>query len=203
VKRILALAILLIAISMYVCAQQTLPDLFRNASKGKRVKLPGELVPILSKLAACGDSSNGWDVPDVRAIDLNGDGVPEIAVEGGVCFSGANNSDFFVFQKKLEKYEMILEDSVIVFGFPWTRTNGYRDIVTDHHMSAGVYDRTVFKYDGHHYKEAQCTIAAKRCTYRRLGDERWLNNWQITPDKCDSLDTVIPPLCITQKPTQK
>src|SRR5690242_9291929 len=181
-----------------VSSRKKLPDLFQQATSGRRVPLPPALLPILKKIAAegCGDDIP-WGVWDVRAMDLKGYGRPEIVVEGDRCFAGANNSDRFVFRKKQSKYELLLDDSAARLGFLPTRTNGYRDIVSDHHMSAFVYFRTLYKFDGREYTESQCMVAAKRCTYSGSGEERWLKDWQLTPAKCDWKNESFPPRCVS------
>jgi len=194
------------AVSRPVFAQETLPDLFRGASKGQRIKLPAELLPSLKKQipARCAEDANDTEIVkkfiwDVRAIDLNGRSQRAIAVQGAGCFSGANNSDLFIWRKNGAKYELILNDVMIAFGFLGSRTNGYRDIVTDHHMSAGVYFRTLFKFDGHEYQPSRCMVAARRCQEKESIKEHWLREWQITPMACDSTEYPVPPTCLKKK----
>ena len=184
-------------------AAQGLPDLFRSASKGRLTKLPDALLPVLRKIAAQGCGDAPWAIRDVRAIDLNGDGQPEIVVEGDRCFAGADNSNYFVFEKKGPKYKLLLDDSAAAFGVLPTRSQGYRDVVTDHHMAAQAYARTLYKFDGHEYAQSQCMVAAKRCFDPDPADLHDLKTWQITPAACDLGGEEFPPKCVSNHAPQK
>jgi hypothetical protein len=82
----------------------------------------------------------------VKMIDLNGDGVPEVVAQGMVNCSPTGNCPFWVFQKTVRGYKLLVESYGQTFTVQKTSTNGFRDIVVSMHSSAKESGLTNYRY---------------------------------------------------------
>ncbi len=96
----------------------------------------------------------------VKAVDLNGDGAPEViaqpvGLEAGCGATG--NCPFWVFEKTRTGYKLILGTKGFqVFTIESRATEGFRDIVLGSHDSASERTLYVFRYSGGRYHEGEC-----------------------------------------------
>jgi serine/threonine protein kinase len=111
----------------------------------------------------------------VYSVDLDGDGGPEFIVSvSGMCGASGANCEEWVYRKRAEAYELMLDDTYIE---PMkTITNGYRDLKAS--GTSGAYDLffRFYKFDGKHYRNVKCT-------------ERWYDDeqkrWTTKTIKCN------------------
>ena len=95
----------------------------------------------------------------VERVDFNHDGEPEIVVRGSGRYfcSPTGNCDFWIYRRTESGYEpLLLTGNVSQFYFYGTFSNGYRDIVTAMHGSAGDSDLSVYRFDGTQYRLVRC-----------------------------------------------
>lgn len=96
----------------------------------------------------------------VEQYDLNRDGVKEYEVQlSGMCSCGAQNCTIYLYRANGQGFESIL-DGASGLGIELRRTlsNGYTDLQINAHDTAATEARTVYKFDGKQYREAQTTI---------------------------------------------
>jgi hypothetical protein len=96
----------------------------------------------------------------VEQHDLNRDGVKEYEVQlSGMCSCGAQNCTIYLYRANGQGFESIL-DGASGLGIELRRTasNGYTDLQINAHDTAATEARTVYKFDGKQYREAQTTI---------------------------------------------
>jgi hypothetical protein len=115
----------------------------------------------------------------VEARDLNRDGVKEYEVQlSGMCACGAQNCTIYLYRANGAGFESMLEGaSGLGIELLRTSTNGYTDFQINAHDSAATEARTVYKFDGKQYREAQTRIvnlesgeskpATRRVQFRR------------------------------------
>lgn len=96
----------------------------------------------------------------VEEVDLNRDGVSEYEVElSGQCTCGMVNCSIYLYRQTAGGFELIL-DGAAGFGFEAlkTSTNGYFDVRVTARNNAATQDRTVYKFDGKQYREADTRL---------------------------------------------
>jgi hypothetical protein len=102
----------------------------------------------------------------VRAVDLNGDGVPEVIAQpsGTLYWCGATgNCAFWIFQKTRGRFRAILDShqgngiiSAQIFNMLPTRTHGYNDLVLGAHESASEKELIIYRFNGRVYRPHEC-----------------------------------------------
>src|ERR1044072_5330464 len=100
----------------------------------------------------------------VDEIDLNRDGVPEYDVElSGPCACGMVNCTIYLYRQSLTGYELILDEAA-EYGLEILKTssNGYADVRVEARESAAAQSRTIYKFDGKRYREANSRIVNAR-----------------------------------------
>lgn len=96
----------------------------------------------------------------VEERDLNRDGVKEYEVQlSGMCSCGAQNCTIYLYRATALGYDSILGGaSGLGIELLRTSSNGYTDFQINAHDSAATESRTVYKFDGKQYREAQTRI---------------------------------------------
>jgi len=153
-------------------------------SKAVRAKLFNQVVADDAELREClkeqeGGAAAAQENMTVEEHDLNRDGVKEYEVQlSGMCSCGAQNCTIYLYRATGQGYESILE-SASGLGIELLRTssNGFTDLQINAHDSAATESRTVYKFDGKQYREAQTRIvqletgeskpASRRVQFRR------------------------------------
>ncbi len=123
----------------------------------------------------------------VELLDVNGDGIKELAMQTGCATVG--NCVFFVFQKSSDGYRQIISaDMVQRFKLKKTKSNAYFDIETSSHGSSTTGDISIYKYDGKEYKIAECAAYEYRSTGKLDRDGKAIIDERpvITPKTCDT-----------------
>jgi hypothetical protein len=123
----------------------------------------------------------------VKFIDLNGDGIPEVIVQGSGEYSCSptGNCDFYVFMRSGNGYKLILEKGAVqTFTISSRRTSGFNDLVLGQHGSAYESGQFVYRFSDGIYRKGPCY----NVSYQRLvGDEiQDLNEPDITPCNGDN-----------------
>ena len=134
-------------------------------SKAVRAKLFNQVVADDAELREClkeqeGGAAAAQENMTVEEHDLNRDGVKEYEVQlSGMCSCGAQNCTIYLYRAMGQGYESIL-DSASGLGIELLRTssNGFTDLQINAHDSAATESRTVYKFDGKQYREAQTRI---------------------------------------------
>lgn len=132
-------------------------------------------------------ASNSERGASIELLDVNGDGIKELAMLTGCATVG--NCVFFVFQKTSEGYQQILSaDMVQSFKLKRVRSKSYFDIETSAHSSSTTGNIAVYKFDGQEYKIAECASYEYRSTGKfESNKQRFLNaSPTITPKKCEN-----------------
>ena len=156
----------------------------REPSKDVRAKLFKQVLADDTDVREClKEQADGEAVAQenmtVEERDLNRDGVKEYEVQlSGMCACGAQNCTIYLYRSTGQGYESMLEGaSGLGIELLRTSTNGYTDFQINAHDSAATESRTVYKYDGRRYREAQTRIvnlesgeskpATRRVQFRR------------------------------------
>jgi hypothetical protein len=134
-------------------------------SKEVRTKLFKQVVADDAELREClkeqqGGAAAAQEGMTVEQHDLNRDGVKEYEVQlSGMCSCGAQNCTIYLYRAIGQGFESIL-DGASGLGIEVRRTasNGYTDLQINAHDTAATEARTVYKFDGKQYREAQTTI---------------------------------------------
>lgn len=134
-------------------------------SKEARTKLFKQVVADDAELREClkeqqGGAAAAQEGMTVEQHDLNRDGVKEYEVQlSGMCSCGAQNCTIYLYRAIGQGFESIL-DGASGLGIEVRRTasNGYTDLQINAHDTAATEARTVYKFDGKQYREAQTTI---------------------------------------------
>jgi hypothetical protein len=96
----------------------------------------------------------------IKMVDLNGDGTPEVIVQGMGPFAGCSptgNCPFWVFQRSDGAYKLLShEPSVQTFTVRRSRTHGFSDLVLATHESAKESILTVLRYHDGRYRKEGC-----------------------------------------------
>lgn len=134
-------------------------------SKEVRTKLFKQALSDDAELREClkeqeGGAAAAQENMTVEELDLNRDGVKEYEVQlSGMCACGAQNCTIYLYRASGQGFESIL-DGASGLGIELRRTasNGYTDLQINAHDTAATESRTVYKFDGKQYREAQTTI---------------------------------------------
>jgi len=119
-------------------------------------------------------------------IDVNGDGVNELAVRNYCAPVG--NCQFWLFKKTGKKgnlgYEILLKASndVQMFKLRKSITNGYFDLETKSHGDAWSGGMDIYKFDKTEYKLSECYDY--NYSYLNDGELYELKKAKVTPRKC-------------------
>ncbi len=101
---------------------------------------------------------------DIRYVDLNRDGTPEILARGRttpLC-GGVGNCLFYVLRKDRRGYRVLLvatdyiDRSVMGHQVRKNRTRGYANILTTGHIIAGETSFSIARFNGTQYVESSC-----------------------------------------------
>lgn len=134
-------------------------------SKEVRAKLFKQVLTDDAELREClkdqeGGAAAAQENMSIEQHDLNRDGVKEYEVQvPGMCSCGAQNCTIYLYRANGQGFESIL-DGTSGLGIELRRTisNGYTDLQINAHDTAATEARTVYKFDGKQYREAQTTI---------------------------------------------
>jgi hypothetical protein len=118
----------------------------------------------------------------VMAIDLNGDGVPEVVAQGTVGCSATGNCPFWIFQKVAKGYRLLLEAEGQAFTIQKTRTNGFFDVVVSMQGSATQSGLSDYHFKNGHYEETGCYSV--EWDVLENGKLRELKEFRITSHRC-------------------
>jgi hypothetical protein len=112
----------------------------------------------------------------IEKVDLNGDGSPEIIVQGMLQCSPTGNCPFLIFQRVIHGYKLLLDGFGQTFTVQRSHKNGFRDVVLGMHGSATESMLTVYRYEGGGYHDVECYEAAwsvlEGDTIRKLKEPR-------------------------------
>jgi hypothetical protein len=150
-------ALVLVGLSLFVWQGEP--------SKEVRAKLFKQVLADDAELREClKEQGDGEAVAQenmtVEEHDLNRDGVKEYEVQlAGMCSCGAHNCTIYLYRRIGQNFEPILENAAGL-GIELLRTtsSGYTDLQINAHDSAATESRTVYKFDGKQYREAQTRI---------------------------------------------
>jgi hypothetical protein len=102
----------------------------------------------------------------IKAVDLNGDGIPEFVVQptGPNDWCGATgNCVLWIFQRSERDFSLIFDSeqgngvgAAEMFNVLPHRTNGYSDLVLAAHDSASEKTLFLYKFDGRQYRPHEC-----------------------------------------------
>lgn len=131
--------------------QQLIKDINRN---DRNFRLSDHDLDVLRKNLKC------------ELQDVNGDGVLEffLYIDHPDWCGAGTNCDYWVYQRRLAKYRLLLNDKQL--RAKRTRTNGYRDLVSETPMGVlapGKYRfyNTLYKYDGKRYRPVSSGLQIK------------------------------------------
>ena len=134
-------------------------------SKAVRTKLFNQVLADDPDVREClkeqeGGAAAALENMTVEPHDLNRDGVKEYEVQlSGMCSCGAQNCTIYLYRATGQGYESILEGaSGLGIELLRTSSGGYTDLQINAHDSAATESRTVYKFDGKQYREAQTRI---------------------------------------------
>lgn len=136
-----------------------------DPSPAMRGKLFKQVLADDAELREClkeqeGGAAGAQENMTVEQHDLNRDGVKEYEVQlSGMCSCGAHNCTICLYRATDQGFESILEGaSGLGIEFLRTATNGYTDLQINAHDTAATEARTIYKFDGKQYREAQTRI---------------------------------------------
>ena len=134
-------------------------------SREVRAKLFKQILADDAELRECfreqqGGAAAAQEGMTVEELDLNRDGVKEYEVQlPGMCSCGAQNCTIYLYRATPQGYESILEGaSGLGVELRRSASNGYTDLQINAHDTAATEARSVYKFDGKRYREAQTTI---------------------------------------------
>ncbi len=162
--RFTTFAVLAFALSVPVLAQKPIPR------------------EVIQQLTA--DDSVCRTLPkDLKAtwVDLNNDRIPELIVKAeNLCACGASgNCTHWVFQKTEVGYVTLVNGLSGQRLYPKTAvSNGFKDLVTEEHISAAETAMIVHKWNGRAYSPSDCF------TKENISQTR-IPVYRIRPDSCD------------------
>jgi hypothetical protein len=111
-------------------------------------------------LGAC-DGTLGGKVTG-SAVDINGDGVLDLVVQGtDACAMGAHSTNFWVFSKSKTRFgvdfDLILSGPGDILEIGRKASNAYRDVTLSYHTALEMYS-TIWKFNGGKYQPRECFI---------------------------------------------
>lgn len=157
---------------------ENLPNI--NLSAADRLALQDAIERELSSNDASDhDYSSDARKANVRAIDLNADGVPEVLAQSSdeLSCSPTGNCVFWIFQKKLARFTPLLSAEAQLFKIMTTRNRGYLDIALGRHGSAFESEWRLYKFNGKKYIPMKCWVES----YRTEGSDKMLEKPRILP----------------------
>lgn len=108
---------------------------------------------------------------ETKPSDLNGDGTPELLVQGRYELCGATgNCLFWIFSRQGSRYHKILASSydadVQELGNQLTKgkTKGYRNVLLQGHITAGDTSYQDYRFNGTRYAEHRCLVKSSVMT---------------------------------------
>ena len=136
-------------------------------SKDVRNRLYKQILAEDAELRDClkeqGAEAPSEDKVEIEEYDLNRDGVKEYEVHlYGMCACGAHNCTIYLYRRAGQGFESIIEENASGVGVEFLKssTNGYTDLQINSHGSAATEYRTVYKFDGKKYREANTMIVS-------------------------------------------
>jgi hypothetical protein len=159
-----------------------------GAQERKRIAVPAEVIQQIFS------DSTEYMIPRDRdslaanlvaeAMDLNGDGIPELYVHGMHSVCGASNCLAWIYRRTGPGYERLLDAGGIQdVEVRSAVSRGYRDVVTSQHGSAWDSELRRYKFDGRRYRPVECLLQ----TYHYLdarGRSHELTRPRITRVRC-------------------
>ena len=136
---------------------------FGQAQARRTVAVPRQIIQQLQQ-----DSTEENELDDLyrdslaaylvaEPLDLNHDGIPELAIRGRGRICAANNCVSWIYRRTATGYERLLSTGAIQRIEPQaTMTHGYRDVMTSTHGSAWDGDMTLYKFDGQRFRRVRC-----------------------------------------------
>jgi hypothetical protein len=92
-----------------------------------------------------------------EALDLDGDGTPELQVHGIKSMCGPNNCPTWIYRRASSGYERLLNAGAIQeLEIQSKMSHGYHDIITAQHGGALDSELRRYTFDGHEYRLAGC-----------------------------------------------
>jgi hypothetical protein len=137
----------------------------KEAAKDVRSRIFKQIMADFSEVRDCvaqeeGGARAAEEKMSVEEVDLNHDGVSEYDVElGSPCVCGMVNCEIWIYRESPGGFELIL-DGASGFGLQVlkTSTRGYADLRVDSRNNAATQDRTIYKFDGKKYREADARL---------------------------------------------
>jgi hypothetical protein len=120
-----------------------------------------------------------------EAVDLNGDGTPELIVHGINDVCGPYWCAHWVYCKTKAGYRALFDAGDVQAVEPQKAvTNGYHDLITTRHGSAWDSGFYVYKYDGKRYRRIGC-FTRTYCYEDARGHMREWKRPRITRVRCE------------------
>ena len=108
------------------------------------------------------DADIGGDCSDyikiAKKIDLNGDGIEELFVEGKGTFGSVSTIPIWVMQRKQKLFKILLREQGEIYFVRKTKTNGYRNLFFPSRRSIASAFHRSYKFEGGIYIENKCQI---------------------------------------------
>jgi hypothetical protein len=146
-----------------------------RASQESASNIPEALVQQLIKDINTNDNGSRLSDHDLEILrknlkckleDINGDGTVEyfLYIEHPDWCGAGTNCDYWVYQDRSARYNLLLNEKQL--SAKRTKTNGYRDLVSETPMGViapGKYrfNTTLYKYDGKQYREVSSALDVK------------------------------------------
>ena len=161
----------------------------REVSKEMRSKLFKQVLADFQDIREClaEEKGNGMREAEenmsIDEVDLNRDGVPEYEVQmAGGCACGNVNCSIYLYRSSLTGFESLLDEaSGYELELLKTASNGYADVQVTAHDSAATQARTIYRFDGKHYREARSLVVnaetgESKPAYRRVQFKRGMSS---------------------------
>jgi hypothetical protein len=167
-----------IAITCLLCVALTQAQQ-HDDKQDLRAKLFTQVLSDFKDLRECmeqeeGGLRKGQENMTIEEVDLNRDGVNEYQVEmSGPCACGMVNCSIYVYRKKDQGFEAILDDAAgLGLEVLKTSSNGYRDLRVTARDTAATQAETVYKFDGKRYRDAKNTLVQLETGERKPASRR-------------------------------
>lgn len=109
------------------------------------------------------ESDSGGDCSDyvsvAKKIDLNGDGIMEIFVEGNGNFGSVSTVPIWVIGKIGNDFKVLLIEQGEQYEIKPARTNGYQDLFFPSRRSVWSAFLSTYRFSGEKYETARCQVA--------------------------------------------